>query len=604
MGARQGFAASRRELLELTILGVAAMLAPATVFARAVGDARFRVGDAHVHLFNLADLPARGFIRHAFVPPAKADRGIFPAALDLIDRLRTIPVSARDELRDYAAGKPCERVPASRIFNDANRIIDHESRRSAIGNRGLIGLAKLFDKRLDLADSYGFLAAIRNYLDRKAKKHGSSLEQLLGVAPPGGEDVLFGGTSHKFKSGMVDWLLRKLVTPEDPQCREAPSSQSEASLDAIREQLLWIHLMVQPRRFILDRYLETILGKTSRPATIVNLLVDYDRWVADRPGEGSSHGEQIAFWTAMAPYCQERGVKLRTFAGFDPLRHAEERLAKNERLDKNESYLDERLRYFVQRDTNGASHRIHGFKLYPPMGFAPSGNRPFLFESHDASMEPIRARWAARFPDNQLHVELDKALDHFFGICAAKGIPVMAHARHSNEAGLCFGARASPLGWEDVVTRHRKLHLCLGHFAETKDFLAGMERLRRGERPHPRSWAVTATSRLLAMNQGDDPTNVYADISYMSELLLKRKGKGRARARAFFLQLKGYCDQFDPECRHLVFGSDWIMLAREYRNQEYVAVIRQGMADALWSDQWQENLLHSNLERFLDSAGA
>jgi predicted TIM-barrel fold metal-dependent hydrolase len=595
---RQGFSASRRELLELSLFGAIASLIPAKAFAQATGDAQFRIGDAHVHLFNLADLPARGFIRHAFVPPAKADRGIFPAALDLIDRLRAIPISASEELRDHAAGKPCATVPASRIFNEANRIIDREARRSAIRTRGLIGLAKLFDKPLDLADSYGFLAAIREYLSRKARKHGSSLEKILGVAPPGGEDVLFGGTSHKFRSGLVDWLLRNLVTPEDPQCREAPSSQSEASLNAIREQLLWIHLMVQPRRFILDRYVQTILGKASRPATIINLLVDYDRWVADRPGEGSSHAEQIAFWTAMIPDCQARGVKLRTFAGFDPLRHAEER------LDCKERYLKEMLGYFAQRDEAGASHKIHGFKLYPPMGFAPSGNRPFLFESHDASMEPIRARWAARFPDHQLHRELDNALDHFFGICAADGIPVLAHARHSNEAGLCFGARASPLGWEDVVTKHRKLRLCLGHFAETKDFLAGMKRLADNKLPHPRSWAVTATSRLLEMNQSENPTNVYADISYMSELLLKREGKGRARARAFFLQLKEYCRRFDPQCRHLVFGSDWIMLAREYRNQEYVGIIRQGMDDALWSDEWQENLLYANLERFLGPASA
>lgn len=565
----------------------------------------FRLGDAHVHLFNLADLPARGFIRHAFVSPAGADRGIFPAALDLIDRLRSVPVGAKAELADYLAGRPYARVPAHVLFDMANRIIDLEAQRSTIGSRGLIGLAKLRNKPLDLADSYGFLKAIRDYLARKAEKRGSSLRKLLGVAPPGGKDVLFDGDRNPVKSDMANWLLRTFGKPGDPKCREEPSNQSELSLDSIREQLLWVHLMVQPRRFLLERYCDTMLKGVSRPATVVNLLVDYDRWVGDRPRLDSGHSDQIAFWTAIArDPAQSAELDIRTFAGFDPLRHAEERAALKPGQVPSVAappYLDTMLRYFQRRGEPGESHAIHGFKMYPPMGFAPSGNRPFQFETHDISMEPIRARWAARYPDLDLHTELDEALDHFFGRCASLGIPVLAHARHSNEAGECFGARASPLGWEPVVAKHRKLRLCLGHFAETKDFLEGMERHEAGRPVHPRSWAVTATSRLLRMNQDPaNPANVYADIGYMAELLLERGGRGAARARAFFRALKDYCSVFDPGCRHLLFGSDWIMLAREYRNENYAAAIRQGMADAEWEPEWQDNLLYSNLQRFLE----
>jgi Amidohydrolase len=43
--------------------------------------------------------------------------------------------------------------------------------------------------------------------------------------------------------------------------------------------------------------------------------------------------------------------------------------------------------------------------------------------------------------------ELDASLDEFFSFCAQRGVPVVAHGRHSQEASTGTGAFASPQYW-------------------------------------------------------------------------------------------------------------------------------------------------------------
>ena len=69
-------------------------------------------------------------------------------------------------------------------------------------------------------------------------------------------------------------------------------------------------------------------GTGLEPALLVNLLVDYDRWIADAPQPSSSHDKQINFWSRLAAE-QAARVDIRTFGGFDPLKHAEDRLKGN-----------------------------------------------------------------------------------------------------------------------------------------------------------------------------------------------------------------------------------------------------------------------------------
>jgi hypothetical protein len=595
VGNRQGFDASRRQVLQVAVLGIAAALAPRRVAAQALGAAAFRLGDAHAHLFNMSDLPVRGFIRHVGLPAGLERNGPVPALLDLIDKLQPLAVTAAQELSDLERGIDPVPVHSTRLFNEALRFIAEGKGRSSIGHPGFFRLVKLFGRPLELADSYGLLDAVLSRLKAAAERRDTNLEAVLGIKKPGDRDVIFGGDSKEMKSGFADRVLR-LFRPGSPKCPEAPRGGGDGmSLAAIRAQLQWVHLMAQPRRCLLKRYLEVIQDGKVAPTTIVNLLVDYDRWLSDLPSPGSRHRDQIAFWTRLAR--DKAGtVDIRTFAGFDPLKHAEER-----RDGGGSAYLDDLLGFYHDRWNAGSRFGIHGFKLYPPMGFAPSGNVAWMFEGDSPTVQTIRARWAGRFPDRRIHEELNRALDEFFRACSDEGIPVLAHAFHSNEAGHCFGSRASPLGWEPVLRRNPRLKICLGHFADAKDFAAGLEMAEGADLP-PHMWPLTGTSKLLDLNR-EREGRAYADISYMSELLQLRKGRGRERAVRFFLDLKTYCFRHDPQFRHILFGSDWLLLAREDRNQAYVSVIRQAMAEAGWEAEWIDNLFFANLQRFVGPSG-
>lgn len=589
MGTAISRAVSRRQLLALPPFFLAALFLPGRVLAERIVSQRF--SDAHVHLFNVADLPARGFLRHVLAGE-NADRGPFPALLDLVERLQAYVVSASQELDDHVHGRPRKVVTARELYDLALGLIYEGAERSAIRVPSLTRLLKLYPLRLQLADSYGLILATLAHLGAVARRLDRSLEQLLGVPPVGAEDVLLGGFGTPIESRLANRVLRLIGRAFGAQqCPEAPSDSSELSLAGLRARLLWLHLIVQPRRFLLERYLATIGREGQHPQIVVNLLVDFDRWVADWPKPSSNHHAQIAFWTKLSRDRRAQGPDIRTFAGFDPLRHAEER------QDGSTRYLDTLIGFYHARHDPGADRAIHGLKLYPPMGFAPSGNRPSMFEGAEPVLAPVRARWAARFPDAHLHEALDASLHDFFRRCAAAGIPILTHGYHSNEAGLCFGSRASPLGWRSVVKAHEGLRLCLAHFAEATDFVEAMN-LEPDEWVHPRNWPLLGTGPLMRDNK-EGGTQVFADLGYMSELLVERNGIGRERARRFFQGLKIFCGRFDPECKYLLFGSDWLFLAQEPGHENYLQVIRTAMAEAEWEPDWQENLLWRNLERFV-----
>lgn len=577
----------RREILGLCgVLAVAGAL-PRPVLAQPRSEA---FSDAHAHFFNLSDLPARGFLRHVLLPSGADRIGPVPALLDLVDKLQRLAISAQDEL---ALEGDAPTVTSLELYSAAMHHIANGSARSNIGSPGLFGLARLMRRELELADSYGLLAAALRRIQGYAGGTEDDLKRVLGVREAGREDVIFGGDAEPIESKAVDRVLR-LIKPGKPDCPEQPRGTGEVSLDFVREQMRWVHLMLQPRRKLVELYLKATGQKRRPAATVVNLLVDYDRWLADAPRQGSSQQDQIAFWTRCASEKHAAGkVDIRTFAGFDPLRHAEER-----EPGGSSPYLERLVAQFHARANPAADAAIHGFKLYPPMGFAPSGNVPWMFEGDTPVLTAVRARWAARFPDTRIHEALNDALDAFFARCAGEGIPVITHAFHSNEAGRCFGSRASPAGWGPVLERHPGLRVSLGHFADSADFLRAAKRQGKGRPLAPRMWPFTGTAPLLDKNRAGHG-ELFVDISYMSEFLLERKQKGRRQAAAFFSALKDYCHRHDPEARHIMFGTDWILLGREPHNHVYVQTIRAAMAEAGWPLSWQENLLHANLQRFL-----
>src|SRR5262249_31432565 len=126
---------------------------------------------------------------------------------------------------------------------------------------------------------------------------------------------------------------------------------------------------------------------------------------------------------------RKTGVRVHGFVGFDPLRQA---LHVKHGLPPSQSPLA-----VVQRavETKG----FIGIKLYPPMGFRPIGNAELKdFPPYVVSPTGL-GKDAGKL--------LENALLSLFVWCRDNNVPVMAHARNSNDPYPRYGERAHPELW-------------------------------------------------------------------------------------------------------------------------------------------------------------
>lgn len=580
-------ALSRRKFLTTFGCAFAGSLALPTFpdTARGQTPPRVQLGDAHVHLFNLADLPARGFFEHAVMWNTELDywllRPMWPAMLDMISFLKSKSITASQELAAYRYDPITpEDIDRLEFINYANLRISNLARQSRVyqGIYRVTPPAPLSTAQQQLRDSYyqlgAYLAIFGEPIWRRQPGEGAVTASLRD------EDVIR--------------IRRGAQFLHERSCPEAPATSGNMSMiETIRNTLEWGRMLMQSRQHHLHAYRDRIGQGPFRPSTAINLLVDYDEWLGDGPAPGSDSDAQIELWDRIrADYAGS--IDIRTFAGFDPLKDGLERRGFRGPTAPAEGTTFERhCAHFRQG-------RIHGFKLYPPMGFRPAGNQASMFGEDRRALRVVRARLeGCGIGWGELPEMLNEALDGLYRFCAANDVPILAHAFHSNEASLCAGVHAGPSGWLEVLRQHEGLRICLGHFAEGVDFVNATNRRRAGRSVHPRNWPYYGTDALLDQNR-DGPSEVFVDLGYMAEFL--DVSRGLERAVDFFRALQGYCRQHDRDCHHVMFGTDWIMLEREARNGEYVARMREAMAVAGWEDDWQENLLYNNLQRFLRRA--
>lgn len=343
--------------------------------------------------------------------------------------------------------------------------------------------------------------------------------------------------------------------------------------------LAWASLMTRPRRTLLRRHLER-MGGPRRPTVLINHLVDYVWWLDDRPRSGSDAAAQEAFWAVAGreAAAMTQPVRLATFAGFCPLRAAIERQL------RQPASLDRQLAAIGRGD-------LAGLKVYPPMGFRPSGNAGLTFAGWAGPGRDAAAKWAATGAVRPLGEALDEALETAFARCAAAGVPILAHAGPGNSAGRGFGDRANPRHWAPVLQRHR-LRLLLGHLVnDAAAFVAAVD----CNGPQADVWALTAARDLLAADSDPARGQAWGDLSYMPELI------GDADfTRRFFVALRAVFAPRDRDLTRIVHGSDWIMLGREPRNSAFAGAVLAGMQAAEFTDTQIDNIMARNTLRFLD----
>ncbi|GAA0869168.1 hypothetical protein GCM10009116_10040 [Brevundimonas basaltis] len=582
----------RRDVLSGVAVGLATLLASSP---RAMAQPAGRMADCHVHLFNASDLPVGNFIRYVVIPSMAPGTPDWAAAMaDLFANVvKPLAVTVARETNPPFWGLE----PSAHEFGLA------VARRIRAGSDGL-GLVD-FDPELE--QSYRALSALivedsRRIVDpslfsdpyaSKSLPQQRSLDDL--IADSYARVAEKAATEDEDTPDLGDLLVLKRLG-DNHQTRELLAStlpNLPAMVAGARKAIRmvgWAYLMCLSRERHLRRYLRDYTIPEARPRMIVNNLVDYDRWLDDGPLPSSSHLSQLELLRTISHKHRGR-VELLTFAGYCPLKHALE-------LASGTPTTFDAL-------ASRYGNEVAGFKLYPPMGFRPWGNRELAdddFARPRQGREVVLAQWrAAGGSPGGLGKALDEALQIFYSWCVINDVPIMAHAGPGNEAALGFGDRANPIHWERARERFPTLRFSLGHLINSAQPFINRITPEVDVGPYdPRLdnivWSLDAPPRLFATQNGVE-SRVYGDLGYMPELI------GRPElARAFFVALKRHFRDTDPGLRHILFGSDWIMLGIEADDDNYMRDLRRGMIAAEYTVEEQNNVLWENGRRFMKRA--
>jgi predicted TIM-barrel fold metal-dependent hydrolase len=276
-----------------------------------------------------------------------------------------------------------------------------------------------------------------------------------------------------------------------------------------RRAVRWVKLFGRSRLDLVADYVHTFGDEVD---LVTPLLVDLGTGLGDVAK--TSGRQQIALFEKLSR-ASMLGVlpgagkaQLHPFVGFDPLRELRAR-----RTNDIETPLD-LVRTAVLR------YGFVGVKVYPPMGWRPSGNHSRRgLSGADAS-------------------EVDRIVDDLAQWCAAEQVPITAHCANSNHADPGFDGFGGPDDWLPVLRRHPGMHVNLGHF--------GGASAREADDGWP--WRIARATRELP--------GLYADV-----------GNHRIYDRALTRSYLGMIERMfaapptDVMADRIMYGSDWFMVA-------------------------------------------
>jgi len=566
------------------------------------------IGDAHAHFFNASDLPIYGFIRYVAGKGVGSDNPfVLGAAITLQTLANIIPPSANAEQKKLdkhlLSRKPSSlNVTQAEFATDfktqlkklAIKAIDKISKGSkSIKNSDLLfaGFDIKYATQADDDLSVLWLAdylSIDNGDDSGIKLFDDSSSEVLDI------DV--------FKRGLeIDENKVVSILNNEP-ITEDKYFQAGFSFEIIYTYMRWGYLLMQKRCALVGEYLNKIRtqGTTEvraiQPKVMINLMVDYDYWISkDAKQPRSNHISQIDFWDSYSRSVISQ-VDIHTFTGFDPLK-----LAVEKRLGVAETHFD-RLKALYKTAPNGRPS-FSGFKFYPPMGFRPWNNSE-LNDSDFRGTNGVGSRiidlWKSEWngAGMPLGKALDDALADAYDFCLENDIPILAHASPSVLTADNFVNRPNPGHWINLIEskarsksgyKYSKLRLNLGHFTVAQKFIN-----------HNHQWSREHIKKLFAISAASE-ANVYADIGMMDEFVVAYENGNPGLTYEFFDSLAEFCESVDPDCKRLMFGTDWIMLGHVPGHKNYLKVIVEALdKNSWWSENnRKENFLHLNFRRFL-----
>ena len=334
--------------------------------------------------------------------------------------------------------------------------------------------------------------------------------------------------------------------------------------------LRWFGLFTRYRYSLADELAgdHARLGYQTR--LLAPAMVDFTKWFDIRSDIGLSPLHQQVELMGLIGR-RLGGPSVRGYVAFDPLREALHRAGLGGTSPL--ALVEEAIRHqgFV------------GVKLYPPMGFKPwnNGDQPYPRQVTDffgGRMKTSRA--------------LNTALGDLYDLAVTLDVPILAHAADSNSAGPYYARRGDPYHWIPVWENWPRLRVCLAHFGS---FDAISEGAPAGTHLPEASWEYVLGGYL----RRHPDVGVFADLSFYAEVLDADPAYRAGLARAF----RGFVDRYDPEVRHIVFGSDWIMLGSQREHLFYAERLVEFLRkDCVLSAEQVERVLIHNANAFLGAA--
>ncbi len=304
----------------------------------------------------------------------------------------------------------------------------------------------------------------------------------------------------------------------------------------------WVALFAQSRVDLPGRY---AAGTGSGVDLVIPMFLDLDAGTED--ASDTTQAQQVELFDLVS-LASMRGLlpeaaqlAVHPFAAFDPvrqLRHA----------GGTESPLE-----LVQRAVLG--HGFVGVKVYPPMGWRPTGN------ADRTDLPPGEGE------------RLDQIVAELARWCAAYDVPITAHSSDSNYADDRYDDFGAPARWQPLLEIHPGLRLNLGHFGGS----------------HPSRQACGWTEEIAALMGDHD--HLYADVSCHPladpELM--------ALQMQVMTELR---DRGNPITTRVMFGTDWYTQAINPDPSSFLDLYRSAWRNA-FGDAATDDFMAGNALRFL-----
>jgi hypothetical protein len=502
--------------------GVPFVLRPAVIQRSSAKSTKYCI-DAHAHFFNATDVNVRGYIEECIAHGLDDEQvARFVRALGPVaDLLAGVAPTAGEE---YHFLEPWSRQIGALTAGAQTDVVRSEYRR-----------------RVELASQALSDELKRRGLDREFFRLRSRAGVPGRAALPGEarQDL----SPEFLRELMQDWKgsgSRAFAATAAPADCIGSTLDPAGVLVFVLQMLMprWVNVWTYAQAFSTD---ESAFGVDA----VFGALVDFDYWLDCAPL--SSREDQMK---VQALISQMTGGYMLPLVAYNPWTDIERRDAS-----------------FDLVKTAISKYGYIGVKIYPAVGYYPYGNADNLI--------PTKPR-----PDLGL---LDDALLRLFKWCAKHEVPVMAHANQTmgrNDASDDFGG---PVGWKALFDRFGKDNAAgrstltpvinAGHFGGDAPKCVDHQ-------PVPGDWPV----RFAELMRKPEGARFFGDLGYWTGLRNCSDGKDIACAIARD-RLKAAVAVNPDVTRRIMYGSDWLMLAKEPQWGAYPAELAQALAAVLPPDR-------------------